>query len=148
VTLSMRYHEQREGVDRPAPRDEETRSLLVRYVQAWERADVEGIVALLKEDAAYPMPPSPSWYLGRAAIRAFVSSTILANGSAGHWKFRRGPYANGRPTIGWYLRVDGADAYQGFALQVLAWEGDLLAEVITFVNPALLPLFGLPPTLS
>src|SRR5260370_23355505 len=54
----------------PAP-DDQQRALLDRYVRTWEDADLDGLVALLREDAVLSMPPWPQWYLGRAAIRAF-----------------------------------------------------------------------------
>jgi len=60
--------------------DEHTQSLLELFVKAWESADVDGLVALLKEDAALAMPPSPSWFRGRDAIRVFLAGTIFADG--------------------------------------------------------------------
>ena len=57
--------EARAGRWRPALPDEQTtRSLLTRYVQAWERADVPALVSLLREDATLAMPPLPIWLLG------------------------------------------------------------------------------------
>ena len=47
------------------------RSLLERYVRAWESADLERFVALLKEDAVYSMPPWREWYQGRGSIKDF-----------------------------------------------------------------------------
>jgi RNA polymerase sigma-70 factor (ECF subfamily) len=160
VTLAAHYHGKRQDAVRLTPGDPRTSMLLQRYVQAWERADVEGIVALLKEDAAYPMPPSPSWYRGRAAIGAFIRNAILsgadgaddASVSADLWLLRPAPFANGCPAVAWYrrfrdARAGGSERYQAFALQVLSWDGELLAEVMTFVRPELFPFFGLPPQL-
>ena len=154
VTLAAHYHGKRIEAARLTPGDPRTSMLLQRYVQAWERADVEGIVALLKEDAAYPMPPSPSWYRGRAAIRAFIQNYILPNAiwlpgdAAGRWLLRPAPFANGCPAVAWYRRDgDARDGdsgpYHAFALQVLTWDGDLLAEVMTFARPDLFPFFEL-----
>ena len=143
VTLTSHYHGKRIDAVRLTPEDPWTRTLLQRYVQAWERADVEGIVALLKEDAAYPMPPSPSWYKGRAAIRAFIQHAILAGEAAGRWLLRPAPFANGRPAVAWYRRDGAGGPYHAFALQVLDWDGELLAEVMTFARPELFPFFGL-----
>src|SRR6266446_9407204 len=47
------------------------KELLGRYLQAWEALNVAAFAALLKEDATYVMPPTPEWYAGREAIRAF-----------------------------------------------------------------------------
>ena len=46
--------------------------LLDRYVRAWEGADLDGLVALLRDDAVLTMPPNREWYRGRAAIRRFL----------------------------------------------------------------------------
>ena len=60
--------------------DEKTQRLLDLFVQAWEAADVSGLVALLKADATLAMPPSPSWYQGQNAIGTFVAATVFADG--------------------------------------------------------------------
>ena len=62
VTLEKNYHcEQREMVQVHRA-DTATNTLLARYLQAWETDDVDGLVALLKEDATLSMPPVPSRY--------------------------------------------------------------------------------------
>jgi len=72
VTLEKNYHTDKREVARVRRADAETNALLSRYVQAWETDDVSGLVALLKEDAILSMPPVPSWYRGRDAIRSFL----------------------------------------------------------------------------
>src|SRR6185503_6352514 len=62
VTLSNRYHGEMPESSITTSEDERTQFLLDHFVQAWERADVDGLVALLKEDTIFAMPPSPSWY--------------------------------------------------------------------------------------
>src|SRR5207247_5708135 len=52
--------------------DATARDLVDRYVAAWERNDVDALVALLADDARMTMPPLPSWYAGRDAIRTFL----------------------------------------------------------------------------
>ena len=46
----------------PQISDEDLSKLLERYVQAWESADVDALVALLRDDCTFSMPPIPSWY--------------------------------------------------------------------------------------
>src|SRR5687768_12110637 len=65
VTLAERYEERELESSASQTDDERTQWLLDHFVQAWETANVEGLVALLKEDAMFAMPPSPSWYQGR-----------------------------------------------------------------------------------
>src|SRR5260370_35968343 len=75
VTMSAGYHGQPTDTALRPLSDERTRQLLARYVTAWQSADVAGLVALLKEDAAFAMPPASSWYAGRGAIGAFAAVT-------------------------------------------------------------------------
>src|SRR5262249_33828871 len=71
ATLASRFPTGRPSAQ-PAPDDRQP-AVLDRYVRAWEVADLDGFVALLKEDAVLNMPPWREWYLGREAIRAFFA---------------------------------------------------------------------------
>ncbi|HEX7588441.1 MAG TPA: sigma-70 family RNA polymerase sigma factor [Anaerolineae bacterium] len=143
TTMAKHYHAR--GIEnvKAKPSDEKTRLLLERYMRAWEAGDVDALIVLFKEDAVYPMPPSPSWYQGKAAIRAFISSNILAGDARGRWKMTP-TRANAGPALAWYLRDDASSTYRAFAIQSLTFEGDLLANVTTFPNPALFRFFNLP----
>lgn len=127
--------------------DEGTRRLLERYVYAWETADVEAIVALLREDAVFPMPPLPLWYQGRQAIGAFIAATSLAGEAGGRWRLHP-TLANGCPACGVYLFDPASSAFTPFAIQVLTIRDGLLADVTTFGYPALFPYFELPTELK
>ena len=58
--------------------DARIRELVERYVDAWERGDVDAVVAMLADDAILAMPPRPTWYRGIDAARAFLASGPLA----------------------------------------------------------------------
>ncbi len=75
---------------------------LQRYVQAWETADVEGLLALLKADATFSMPPIPSWYQGKESIGKLVGATIFSGPARGRWRARSRP---GRGTRGFGLAL-------------------------------------------
>ena len=97
------------------------RALLDRYVQAWETADVPALIALLKEDTVLTMPPSPSWYQGRAAISAFLTSVVF--GRAVHVRGRLQPTrANGQPAFALYHYDEASGIYRAFAIQVLTFD--------------------------
>ncbi len=143
ATLTRHYRSQGIETVRAVPSDERMRSLLDRYMRAWEDADIDALIDLLKQDATFPMPPFPSWYQGKAAIRAFVSSTILAGDARG--RVRLVPiHANGQPAFAWYQRDETSGSYRAFAIQVLTFDGALLADVTTFGYPALFTYFRLP----
>jgi RNA polymerase sigma-70 factor (ECF subfamily) len=146
-TLARHYHARDVRTMRTPPPDDTLHALLERYVRAWETADIEALVALLKEDITFPMPPSPGWYRGRAAVRAFVSATILAGDAHGRWRLLP-TRANAQPAFAWYRREETGQAYHAFAIQVVTFEGDLIADITTFAMPGLFPFFGMPQELN
>lgn len=152
TTLSQRYHGQKPERSISSPIDERVQGLLDHFVRAWENADVEGLIALLKEDAILAMPPSPSWYQGRDSIRAFVAATIFADEGMFHGKasqrWRLVPTrANAATAFAIYQRQTN-DQYQAFGILVLTREADRLTQLISFIDPSLPPYFGLPASLG
>lgn len=152
VTLAGRYHgREPEGSTTSLP-DERTQWLLDHFVQAWETADVEGLVALLKEDAILAMPPSPSWYQGRESIRIFVGATVFGDegmfGSKASGRWRLVPTrANASPAFALYQR-DEKNEYQAFGMHVLSYDADGLSQIVSFIDASLTARFGLPPKLQ
>jgi RNA polymerase sigma-70 factor (ECF subfamily) len=148
VTLAKSYHGQKVKRTIPLQADEHTRKMLDRYVRAWQSSDVDGLVALLKQDAVFSMPPSPSWYQGRAAIRKFARATLFANEgmfpgkAAGRWRMYP-MHANGQPAVAIYIRGE-ANEYRPFGINVLTLEGNSITQVTAFMDPALPVHFGLP----
>jgi RNA polymerase sigma-70 factor (ECF subfamily) len=134
------------GVDSPSV-DRAHRGLLDRYVAAWEAADIDGLVQLLKEDATFPMPPIPTWVKGRAAVREFVSRHILDGDARGRWRLVP-TRANGQPAFAWYRRRANPPGFAAFAIQVVTLEGGAIAAATTFAFPHLFALFGLPDELE
>jgi len=127
--------------------DSNQRSLLDRYLAAWEAADIDGLVELMKEEASFPMPPLPTWVRGRAAIREFVSRHILDGDARGRWRLVP-TQANGQPAFGWYRRRADPPGFGAFAIQVVTLEGGAIAAATTFAFPRLFAAFGLPPELG
>ena len=136
---------------RPSPQlglvDSTQRRLLERYVAAWEAADIDTLVELLKEDARFPMPPIPTWVQGRAAIRNFVSRHILDGDARGRWRLVP-TQANLQPAFAWYRRRENPPGFAAFAIQVVTLEGSAVAAATTFAFPQLFAAFGLPAELD
>ena len=125
--------------------DAKTRDLLQRYVQAWEAVDVAALVALLKEDAAFSMPPFPAWFQTREAIAAFFAASIFTEGIS--WRLL--PIrANGRFGFAAYQYDPASKTYQAHAIHVLDMDSMGISKLTAFLNPALFPYFGLRPTLE
>src|SRR5579864_9533027 len=119
-------------------------TLLDRYVALWEQADIPGLVALLREDAWFTMPPIPVWFQGRAAIATRLSTNIFTPGR--QWRLLP-TRANGSPAFGLYRREAEAGVYQLFGLVVLGVVGEQIASLVAFLEVSSLSSFALPPTL-
>jgi RNA polymerase sigma-70 factor (ECF subfamily) len=144
TTLSQNYHGREHQAAPASQPDERTQWLLDHFVKAWETADVDGLIALLKADAAFAMPPSPSC--------VFVASTVFADdgmfaGKAAHrWRLVR-TNANAAPAFAIYQRTD-THQFQAFGLHVLECEDGQLAQITSFIDPSLPARFGLPQILE
>ena len=117
--------------------------LLDRYVTLWEKADIPGLVALLREDAWFSMPPFPVWYQGRADIAALFQTSLFSPGQQWHLLPTS---ANGSPAFGLYRREAEADDSRLFGLVVLDVEGEQIGSLVAFLDVASFTSFGLPST--
>jgi RNA polymerase sigma-70 factor, ECF subfamily len=116
-------------------------SLLARYVDAFERYDLDLLTSLLHEDATLSMPPYPMWLRGPDQIREwFVGTGLGCKGS------RLLPVAaNGSPGFAQYRRSHSGDGHRGWALQVLEITDGAITGLNSFLDTArLFPLFGVP----
>jgi RNA polymerase sigma-70 factor (ECF subfamily) len=130
---------------KPRPLDADTAGLLQRYVDAFERYDMDVLVRLLHDDAYQSMPPYELWVQGADNITA--------------WMLQPGPSAcrgsrliglgevNGCPAFAQY-KPDPAGGLQPWGIQVLEISGGKIAELAVFLDPLdperLFPSFGLP----
>jgi RNA polymerase sigma-70 factor (ECF subfamily) len=110
--------------------DDAVRDLVDRYVDAWERNDVEAFAAMLAEDATFAMPPLAGWYTGRKGIAIWAKGWPLS----GAWRWRTVfTHANGQPALGFYAWDEEAQTHLPFALNVLTLRGDKFSDVTAFV---------------
>ena len=125
--------------DLPQTVDADQQELLARYVDAFERYDVETLVTLLHDDAVQSMPPYAMWIRGAAEIGEwFLGPGIGCRGS------RLLPTtANGCPAFGQY-RVDPAGGHAPWALLVLEISDGRIAAFNAFLDTSLFAAFGLP----
>jgi RNA polymerase sigma-70 factor, ECF subfamily len=122
--------------DLTPPPEESERELLRRYVEAWERVDVDGLVALLREDATMTMPPLPTLW-GARAIGAFFRR-LCDGGDIGGISVAP-TRANGRPAVVMRRLVEGEWTPHG--ILVLAVEGDRIGRLDTYLEPSLVFAF-------
>lgn len=129
----------------PLPRSARERAVVGRFVDAFESADIERLVALLANDAWLSMPPEPIEYQGRAAIAGFYRSRVWWGVHAARLLPTR---ANNQPAFGYYLRDPMAPAAALHGLVVVTLEGDQISRITRFRDTTVGPAFGLPRTLA
>ena len=125
------------------PLDADQRDLLARYVDAFERYDMNALAKLLHEDATLSMPPLSLWLRGPEQIRAWM----LGTGSGCRGSKLIPAAANGTPAFGQYRPSGPGGRHEPWALVVLEISGGRIAGVNSFLDTErLFPFFGLPPT--
>jgi RNA polymerase sigma-70 factor, ECF subfamily len=137
ATLAHRRAEPTQQRTLRALGDERARQLVEAVVDALERADPGSLVGLLTEDAAWTMPPLPSWYRGPAAIGRFLAGF----GFNERWRHRP-TSANGQLALGCYTVDPGIGTWVPSALAVLSIRGERVAEVDYFLTAELLGRWG------
>jgi RNA polymerase sigma-70 factor (ECF subfamily) len=123
-------------------------SLLERYMDATDRADVAALTALLSEEARLTMPPYPTWFQGRDDI---ATSLALATDPASPTylgEFRTmATAANRQPAVAAYVRRPGDSEFRALGIDVLRLEGGLVVEITRFIRADIFEAFGLKSTL-
>src|SRR5258708_6777195 len=122
--------------------DKQLRAILNRYVEAWESGDVQTLIGLLKENVRFTMPPMPSWYANREAVRVHADSMFHAGGH-NQWRLVQ-TSANNQIAFACYLREATDDGYYAHALQVITFEDEQMSQIQMFILPYIFPQFGLP----
>jgi RNA polymerase sigma-70 factor (ECF subfamily) len=123
----------------PDPTDPDHQALLARYVDAFERYDMDAMVDILHDDAIISMPPYPLWLEGADDVIAWFvgpghqcrGSKLVATAANGGVAF--GSYRQTRPGL-----------HEPWALQVLEFRDGKVSGHHNFLSPELFPFFGLP----
>jgi RNA polymerase sigma-70 factor (ECF subfamily) len=130
------------AADTPPSVDAADAELLARYVEAFERYDMDALTSLIREDATQSMPPYDLWLRGRDDIfKWWFGPGIGCQGS----RVIPTVAANGAPAFGQYKPSATGEGYEPWALQVLEIEDGSIVELTFFLDTeTLFPLFGLP----
>jgi RNA polymerase sigma-70 factor, ECF subfamily len=132
------------ATDQAGPMDDAQRKLLARYVDAFERYDMDSLTALLREDATWSMPPYELWLRGHLDIRRWC----LGPGIGCRDSRLIPTLANGSPAFAQY-KPGALGGREAWSLQVLEVSGGLISGISFFLDTARwFPLFGLPPGLE
>jgi RNA polymerase sigma-70 factor (ECF subfamily) len=127
----------------PLPNSRREREVVGRFADAIETGDVDGVLALLTDDAWLTMPPQPHEYQGAAAIGHFLHDRAASRGAPLRLVPTR---ANGQPAFGCYFPCPHTDIARPYGLLVLTLEGSNVAEITFFADSGVFPHFGLPRT--
>jgi RNA polymerase sigma-70 factor (ECF subfamily) len=130
ATVDERLPAQSQQATLRALGDEKIRTIVDRYMDAMTRGDVNAVVDMLAEDAAWTMPPLATWFRGDD-IETFLRLGPLS----GNFRWRRlAAHANGQVAVAAYTWQDDEGAFLPFALDVLTFEGELIKEVTAFIT--------------
>jgi RNA polymerase sigma-70 factor, ECF subfamily len=123
------------------PSSQADQAVLDRYAAAIEYADVAALVELLHEDATFEMPPMPTWFRGREDIGRFLATRVLTRAATFTPVLTA---ANGQPAFALYRAAEEDGTRRAYGVQVLALRDSRITAVVAFLDPGLLPAFGLP----
>jgi RNA polymerase sigma-70 factor (TIGR02960 family) len=116
------------------------REIAGRFADAIQTGDIDGVVALLTDDAWLTMPPEPYEYQGPVAIGGFLRDRALTRGRPLLVPTR----ANAQPAFGVYFPVPQTEIARPYALLVLTLEGERISAITWFGGSSVFPQFGLP----
>lgn len=148
ASVNSALHRARETIaDRPREigqeaTEEPSPELLQAYVRSWEAGDLDTLVALLRKDVVFAMPPHATWFRGAEAMRLFLQTPRFAAFWAGGLRALL-TRANGLPALAWYtLRADGV--HRLHSIHVVRFVAGQVAEATNFIGPHYLHGFDLP----
>jgi RNA polymerase sigma-70 factor (TIGR02960 family) len=117
------------------------RALVSRFMAAWDAVDIDGLVALLTEDAIMAMPPEGMRFEGAAAIGEFFARVPYGGRLD---RIRLVPAAaNKQPAVAAYAQGEGG-IYRPYGMMVLEVEDDRISGIVGFPDPWLFDRCGLP----
>lgn len=127
----------------PRARSEHEARVVDQFVESFQRGDLEGVIALLSEDAKFTMPPEPVEFRGPRAIAEFLRS----RGFWGQGLKLVPTRANNQPAYGYYLPDPNANIHRASGILVLSVRADRISAMTRFGDRSLLARFGLPRTM-
>jgi len=114
--------------------DDGVRAIVDAYVDAWDREDIDGVVAMLTEQATFSMPPMDTWFGGPGGhpeLAGFLRTGPLS----GEWRWKHLlTKANGQYALAFYCWYEPDRTHRPFALNVLSFADTKISDVTCFIN--------------
>jgi RNA polymerase sigma-70 factor, ECF subfamily len=130
-TIDERFPERSQQATLRTLGDERLQGVVEGYMDAMQRGDVDAVVAMLAEDAAWSMPPLTAWFRGLDEIRGF----LVVGPLSGAWRWRHlATHVSGQAAVGSYSWVETERAFLPFALDVLTLDGERIREITSFIT--------------
>lgn len=117
--------------------------VLEAYIRSWETRDLESLVALLRKDVVFAMPPHATWFRGAEVVRAFLQTPRFVRFWASGLRVTQ-TRANGLPALAWYSPRVGDGIYRLQSIHVMRFQDGALAEATNFIGAHYLHGFDLP----
>ncbi len=122
------------------PLNDRQQQLLSRYVDLFERYDIDGLVTLLHEDVTQNMPPFEMWLQGPSDVAAWM----LGPGHECRGSRMIATVANAAPAFAQYRPSGPGGRHEPWGLHVLEVADGRILAITTFLDTRLFELFGLP----
>ena len=130
-TVDERLPEQSQQATLRTLGDDALRDVVESYMDAMQRGDVDAVIGMLAEDAAWSMPPLSTWFSGHEALRGFLVRGPLS----GDWRWRHVPArVSGQAAVGSYCWYTQDEAFRPFALDVLTLQGPRIGAITSFIT--------------
>ena len=126
----------------PRVRSEDEAKTVDRFIDSFQQGDLEGVIALLSDDARFTMPPEPGELRGPRVIAEYLHS----RGVWGQDLKLVPTRANNQPAFGYYLSDPNANVHRATGIMVLTVRTEQISAITRFGDRSLLALFGLPRT--
>ncbi len=138
-TIEERVPSRSQQVELDALGRDGRRELVQAFVAAWERADLDALLALLTADARFTMPPLPAWFDGRANVGRFLAERVFAT------SWRLVPLeVNAQLGFACYRQTAPDEPFRLGAVNVLALRAGEVCEITGFLDPELHARLGTP----
>jgi RNA polymerase sigma-70 factor (ECF subfamily) len=142
VTIAQELDDPAQRIAAPPPACAEEQELVEKFARAFLADDIDGMVALVTDNAWFRMPPAPHEYHGTELIGAFLAA--VSEGHSGQPSRVIATRANGEPAFGTYYIDPLSGLVQQSGLLVLSLAGTRIAELTWFLGPVYLERFDLP----
>jgi RNA polymerase sigma-70 factor (ECF subfamily) len=142
ATIDQQLGDPTQRIAPPPAASVEEQDLVKQFARAFLADDIDGMVALVTENAWFRMPPAPHEYHGSELIGTFLAA--VSQGHSDQSSRLIATRANGEPAFGTYFIDPLSGLVQQSGLLVLSLAGTRIAELTWFLGPGYLKRFELP----